>query len=335
MQYAHSARQHGSGGAAWQGRTAQCGQQQQLSSRSSVCRACAGGAGQRVGCVGRARAARAVGEACGRRQQRAGSAQAGRAVRGQGATGADSAQWHGDAEYNGPAEQAAPAPTVGRKRGGAKPHKTSSTKGKAPAKESARSKATVEASPGKGPSSDWSLKESTILVAARWFTKDELYQMTGKPGSQYWLRLIEHIKLQHPDWSRNVTACSNRGKRLNALWKQIDKGDTASGGATVIKPPWWSWMVLSYEDTAAAAPHALDGGGGQDVSVDPGLQVPKASIKEPSPSIGRGTPPSARRRINETATMAAAQLLADTFKQYSSDGVAQITGVIREWMARQ
>ncbi|CAI7846388.1 unnamed protein product [Closterium sp. NIES-54] len=105
------------------------------------------------------------------------------------------AQWCGDAEYNGPAEEPALAPTVGRKRGGAKTRKMASAKGKAHAEESAHSEATVEASPGKGPGSEWSPKESTILVAAPWFTEDELTQMTWKQGSQYYLHLIEHIKL--------------------------------------------------------------------------------------------------------------------------------------------
>ncbi|CAI7775841.1 unnamed protein product [Closterium sp. NIES-53] len=77
------------------------------------------------------------------------------------------AQWCGDAEYNGPAEEPALAPTVGRKRGGAKTRKMASAKGKAHAEESAHSEATVEASPGKGPGSEWSPKESTILLQRR------------------------------------------------------------------------------------------------------------------------------------------------------------------------
>ncbi|CAI7846382.1 unnamed protein product [Closterium sp. NIES-54] len=53
-------------------------------------------------------------------------------------------------------------------------------------------------------------------------------------------------------------------------------------------------MVLFYGDTAAAAPHALDGGGAQDVTVDPGLHVPNLSIKEASPSIAFLTLPCLR-----------------------------------------
>ncbi|CAI5927802.1 unnamed protein product [Closterium sp. NIES-64] len=219
------------------------------------------------------------------------------------------AAWHGDVQYNGPAEQTANATHAVRDGADPSPHARAKRNGKAKAQPESPNETSVSGIAQKGQRLEWSPKESTVLVAARWFTKDELQQMTGKQGSQYWLRLIERIKLQHPDWSRNALACTNQWKRLKALWKQIDKGDSASGGGTVIKPPWWEWMVLFYKDTAAAEPHALDGGGAVKVNVDPGVKV--------------------------TATMAVAQLLSDTLKQCSADGVAQITGVIREWMATQ
>ncbi|CAI5517742.1 unnamed protein product [Closterium sp. Naga37s-1] len=241
------------------------------------------------------------------------------------------AAWHGIAEYNGPDQDDATAAQADHDQSAA----ASRSDGKRKGKSAVRSPAKVNSSPGPGARIEWTLKESTILVAARWFTKDELQQMTGKQGSQYWLRLCEHIKLQHPDWSRNATACTNQWKRLKALWKQVTKGDSASGGATVIKPPWWEWMVLFYKDTAAADPHALDGGGADDVTVDPGLNIPKPAKTDATTTTCRGTPPSAKRRINETATMAAAQLLADTLTRCSEEGVSQITGVIREWMASQ
>ncbi|CAI5939961.1 unnamed protein product [Closterium sp. NIES-64] len=201
------------------------------------------------------------------------------------------AAWHGIAEYNGPDQDDATAAQADHDQSAA----ASRPDGKRKGKSAVRSPAKVNSSPGPGARIEWTLKESTILVAARWFTKDELQQMTGKQGSQYWLRLCEHIKLQHPDWSRNATACTNQWKRLKALWKQVTKGDSASGGATVIKP----------------------------------------AKTDATTTTCRGTPPSAKRRINETATMAAAQLLADTLTRCSEEGVSQITGVIREWMASQ
>ncbi|CAI5512348.1 unnamed protein product [Closterium sp. Naga37s-1] len=237
------------------------------------------------------------------------------------------AAWNGAAEYSGPVDQPSSATTA---RTSASRRSNEKRSGKAGSLTDARGGTTL--SPQKGARPEWSLKESTILAAARWFTKEELTQMTGKQGSQYWLRLIEHIKLQHPDWSRNETACTNQWKRLKALWKQIDVGDKASGGETVIKPPWWEWMVLYYADTAAAEPHALEGGGADDVTVDPAVKIPTPAKSD---ATVRGTPPCARRRINDTATMAAAQLLASTLKECSDAGVAQITGVIREWMATQ
>ncbi|CAI5475462.1 unnamed protein product [Closterium sp. Yama58-4] len=52
----------------------------------------------------------------------------------------------------------------------------------------------------------WSLKESTILVAARWFMKDELEPLLGKQGSQYWACLMRHIETENTGWVRGVNA---------------------------------------------------------------------------------------------------------------------------------
>ncbi|CAI7751956.1 unnamed protein product [Closterium sp. NIES-54] len=125
------------------------------------------------------------------------------------------AAWPGGAKYNGPDQDNATAAQTDHQRDEAASRSDVKRKGKA----AVHSPAKVTSSPRPGARIEWSLKESTILVAARWFTKDELQQMTGKQGSQYWLRLYEHIKLQHPDWSRNATACTNQRKRLKALWK--------------------------------------------------------------------------------------------------------------------
>ncbi|CAI5459274.1 unnamed protein product [Closterium sp. Yama58-4] len=179
--------------------------------------------------------------------------------------------WCGDAEYSGQRDDRPVAPAAAAEKRGSSSRVEARGKGKGSHPAGAKNADCL----GTGPKSEWTAKESTILCAARWFTKEELNQMTGKQGSQYWLRLIEHIKKQHPDWCRNATACGNQWKRLKALWKQIEIGDSASGGGMVIKPPWWQWMVLFYEDTAAAEPHALDGGGAVNVTVDPGVKVPK------------------------------------------------------------
>ncbi|CAI5480539.1 unnamed protein product [Closterium sp. Yama58-4] len=240
------------------------------------------------------------------------------------------AAWHRAAEYSGTVEGPSSMTTA---RATANPLDKDKRPSKALAPSEARGGTTLSLQKGARP--EWSLKESTILVAARWFTKDELQQMTGKQGSQYWLQLIEHIKLQHPDWSRDETACTNQWKRLKALWKQINKGDSASGGGTVIKPSWWEWMVLFYKDNAAAEPHALNGGGADNVTVDPAVKITTPNKADATGTPMHGTPPSARRRINKTATMATAQLLSSTLKECSEVGIAQITGVIREWMATQ
>ncbi|CAI5987662.1 unnamed protein product [Closterium sp. NIES-65] len=133
------------------------------------------------------------------------------------------AAWHGDVQYNGPAEQTANATHAVRDGAYPSPRARAKRNGKAKAQPESPNETSVSGIAQKGQRLEWSPKESTVLVAARWFTKDELQQMTGKQGSQ----------------------------------------------------------------------------------------------------------------VHETATMAVAQLLSDTLKQCSADGVAQITGVIREWMATQ
>ncbi|CAI7746891.1 unnamed protein product [Closterium sp. NIES-53] len=45
----------------------------------------------------------------------------------------------------------------------------------------------------------WSDRESTIFVAAKWFTKDEFQPLKAKQGTQYWARLLAHIKEENPD----------------------------------------------------------------------------------------------------------------------------------------
>ncbi|CAI6009520.1 unnamed protein product [Closterium sp. NIES-65] len=75
--------------------------------------------------------------------------------------------------------------------------------------------------------------ESTILVAARWFTKDELEPLLGKQGSQYWARLVRHLEAENPGWVRGVNAVQKQWRNLVSMFKQLQKADKASGNGVV------------------------------------------------------------------------------------------------------
>ncbi|CAI5995437.1 unnamed protein product [Closterium sp. NIES-65] len=87
----------------------------------------------------------------------------------------------------GRAKPAAPAKTASK--GGDPPRRAPKTRNHMPVKRSV-----------------WSLLESTIFVAARWFMEDELESLLGKQGSQYWARLINHLEKENPGWVRGVNA---------------------------------------------------------------------------------------------------------------------------------
>ncbi|CAI7770813.1 unnamed protein product [Closterium sp. NIES-53] len=111
----------------------------------------------------------------------------------------------------------------------------------------------------------WLDRESTIFVAARWFTKVEFQPLKGKQGMQYWARLLAHIKESNPDWIRGINALQKQWRNLMLLWKEYKRCDTGSGNGYVEKPPWWPYMELFNKDTAVAEPHAVDGGGATNV----------------------------------------------------------------------
>ncbi|CAI5944463.1 unnamed protein product [Closterium sp. NIES-64] len=85
----------------------------------------------------------------------------------------------------------------------------------------------------------WLNLENTILVAARWFMKDELEPLVGKQGSQYWARLVNHIEKENPGWVRGSNAVQKQWCNLVYIYKQLKKGERALGKGTVCKPPWW------------------------------------------------------------------------------------------------
>ncbi|CAI7812925.1 unnamed protein product [Closterium sp. NIES-53] len=141
----------------------------------------------------------------------------------------------------------------------------------------------------------WSDRESTIFVAARWFTKDEFQPLKGKQGTQYWACLLAHIKEENPGWIRGINALQKQWRNLMLLWKEYKWGDGGSGNASVEKPPWWPYMELYNKDTAAADLHAVDGGGARNVNVPAGMEVPTSS--QPGTSTPTFTGDNLSKRI--------------------------------------
>ncbi|CAI5991709.1 unnamed protein product [Closterium sp. NIES-65] len=116
----------------------------------------------------------------------------------------------------------------------------------------------------------WSDEELTALAAAKWYTRDDLKQMRGKQGNQYWKKLHAHMKKSGAKWKRNSTAMQHAWKRLEAEYRDTLRHNGTSGKAPKRKKPWFEYVYL---------------------------------IKKL---------PANRARVNETATMAAATVIADT-----------------------
>ncbi|CAI7760256.1 unnamed protein product [Closterium sp. NIES-54] len=94
-----------------------------------------------------------------------------------------------------------------------------------------------------------------------------------------------------------------------------------------------------YWDTAAAAPHAVDGGGATDVNVPAGMEVPSSSQPGTStPTFTAPPPPTTatprRARVHKTATMKAAKLVSTTIKYCHGDAMTRIESPIHEGMAQ-
>ncbi|CAI5478532.1 unnamed protein product [Closterium sp. Yama58-4] len=123
------------------------------------------------------------------------------------------------------------------------------------------------------------------------------------------------------------------------LWQEYKRADEGSGNGSVEKPPWFPYLELHNQDTAAAAPHAVDGGGANNVNVPAGMEVPQSSQPGTSTPCFTAPPPTTpatprRARVHETATMQAAMLVSATIKDCHGDAMTRIEGLVREWMAQ-
>ncbi|CAI5488910.1 unnamed protein product [Closterium sp. Naga37s-1] len=187
----------------------------------------------------------------------------------------------------------------------------------------------------------WSDAELTALVAARWNTKDDLVAMQGKQGSQYWKKLRAHIVEGDPDWNRDEGQMSNAWKRLEKKYLKTKRGEGQSGGKAIKKKPWWEYVYNLKKHSAKAKAHALDGGGAANVDVPAYAAVPAPTTVRPTAhhpwdsSVVPGvvpqtqvntvvTPPAKRRRVEETATMAAAKLVSEAINATNAHVVRQL-----------
>ncbi|CAI5974462.1 unnamed protein product [Closterium sp. NIES-65] len=167
--------------------------------------------------------------------------------------------------------------------------------------------------------------------------KDELETLVGKQGSQYWARLISYIEKENPGWVRGSNAVQKQWRNLVCIYKQLKKGENASGKGTVFKPLWFQYMELYQPNRAVANPHAMDGGGATHVNVPCGFVVPSTfalctstpTFSAPPPQTA---PPSKRPQVAETATMAAAKLVCETIKGCHTDAMNKLKGLVRVWM---
>ncbi|CAI7856645.1 unnamed protein product [Closterium sp. NIES-54] len=185
----------------------------------------------------------------------------------------------------------------------------------------------------------WSDVELTSLAAARWNTKDDLKAMQGKQGSQYWKKLRAHMVERDATWDRDEGQMSNAWKRLEKKYLKTKRSETQSGGKAIKKKPWWDYVYHLKKQSAKANAHAPDGGGAANVDVPTYATVPGTNVTETSapPSQGRQhgnrhgaasqdaivTPPPKRRRIDKTATMAAAKLVSDAINSSNAMALRQ------------
>ncbi|CAI5501539.1 unnamed protein product [Closterium sp. Naga37s-1] len=181
----------------------------------------------------------------------------------------------------------------------------------------------------------WSDAELATLAAARWNTKDDLKAMQVKQGSQYWMKQRAHIVEGDASWNRDEGQMSNAWKRLEKKYLKTKRCEGQSGGKAIKKKPWWEYVYNLKKHSAKAKAHAMDGGGAATVDVPAYAPVLGTTERETSGPSSLGlqrdrrranrtpeagdTPPPKRRRVNETATMAAAKLVSDAINSTNAN----------------
>ncbi|CAI7805017.1 unnamed protein product [Closterium sp. NIES-53] len=91
-----------------------------------------------------------------------------------------------------------------------------------------------------------------------------------------------------------VNALQKQWCNLTLLWREYKCGDGGSGHGSVEKPPWYPYLELHNQDTAAAASHAVDAGGATDVNVPAGMEdmrLARERMTESAPPDVHRAPP--------------------------------------------
>ncbi|CAI5526713.1 unnamed protein product [Closterium sp. Naga37s-1] len=184
----------------------------------------------------------------------------------------------------------------------------------------------------------WSDEELTALAAAKWYTRDNLKQMRGKQGNQYWKKLRTHMKKSDAKWKRNSTAMQHAWKRIEAEYRDTLRHNGTSGNKPKRKKPWFEYVYLIKKLPANVKPHVLDGGGARETHADPGAPIrddadmgeggmvtPMTNLRDRTPSPLRPK----RARVNETATMAAAKVIADTITTCNGQALRQLSDTVQ------
>ncbi|CAI7829896.1 unnamed protein product [Closterium sp. NIES-54] len=205
----------------------------------------------------------------------------------------------------------------------------------------------------------WSDEELTALAAAKWYTRDDLKQMRGKQGNQYWKKLRAHMKKSDAKWKRNSTAMQHAWKRIEAEYRDTLRHNGTSGNKPKRKKPWFEYVYLIKKLPANVKPHVLDGGGAGETHADPRAPIrddadmgeggmphfmklliisitlhdKKHCIMHPTPPLPcAGTPsplPPKHPRVNETVTMAAAKDVADTITTCNGQALRQLSDTVQ------
>ncbi|CAI5512321.1 unnamed protein product [Closterium sp. Naga37s-1] len=193
----------------------------------------------------------------------------------------------------------------------------------------------------------WTEEELTALAAAKWYTRDDLKQMRGKQGNQYWKKLHAHMKKSGIKWTRNSTAMLHAWKRIEAEYRETLRHNGTSGNKPKKKKPWFEYFYLIKKLPANVKPHVVDGGGAGETHADPGAPIPNdADMGEAGMVTPRTRPrdrhtrqsggveatpspiPPKRSRVNETATMAAAKVIADTITTCNGQALRQLSDTV-------
>ncbi|CAI5937095.1 unnamed protein product [Closterium sp. NIES-65] len=109
-------------------------------------------------------------------------------------------------------------------------------------------------------------------------------------------------------------------KRLEAEYRDTLRHNGTSGKAPKRKKPWFEYVYLIKKLPANVKPHVLDGGGAGETHTDPGAPI------HVDAEMGEG---GMRSRVNETATMAAAKVIADTITTCNAQALRQLSNTVQ------